>query len=91
MFFFFPDGIVPQGDVIVYQSDNENITTNVLFKDDTFWMSQKDIANLFNVGVPAISKHLNNIFRDGELNENSVLFEILYNIASMKIEYFTDA
>ena len=73
MFFFFPDGIVPQGDVIVYQSDNENITTNVLFKDDTFWMSQKDIANLFNVGVPAISKHLNNIFRDGELNENSVI------------------
>ena len=73
MFFFFPDGIAPQGDVIVYQSDNENITTNVLFKDDTFWMSQKDIANLFNVGVPAISKHLNNIFRDGELNENSVI------------------
>lgn len=73
MFFFFPDCIVPQGDVIVYQSDNENITTNVLFKDDTFWMSQKDIANLFNVGVPAISKHLNNIFRDGELNENSVI------------------
>ena len=73
MFFFFPDGIVPQGDVIVYQSDDESIITNVLFKDDTFWMSQKDIANLFNVGVPAISKHLNNIFRDGELNENSVI------------------
>ncbi|MCB8605260.1 virulence RhuM family protein [Veillonella nakazawae] len=73
MFFFFPDGIAPQGNVIVYQSDNENITTNVLFKDDTFWMSQKDISNLFNVGVPAISKHLNNIFRDGELNENSVI------------------
>lgn len=73
MFFFFLDGIAPQGDVIVYQSDNENITTNVLFKDDTFWMSQKDIANLFNVGVPAISKHLNNIFQDGELDENSVI------------------
>lgn len=71
--FFFPDGIAPQGDVIVYQSDDENIMTNVLFKDDTFWMPQKDIANLFNVGVPAISKHLNNIFRDGELNENSVI------------------
>lgn len=73
MFFFFPDGIAPQGEVIIYQSDNESIMTNVLFKDDTFWMSQKDIANLFNVGVPAISKHLNNIFRDGELNENSVI------------------
>ena len=58
MFFFFPDGIAPQGDVIVYQSDNENITTNVLFKDDTFWMSQKDIALLFRVDRTVISKHL---------------------------------
>lgn len=67
MFFFFPDGIVPQGDVIVYQSDNENITTNVLFKGDTFWMSQKDIAQLFGVDRTVISKHLKNIFAEQEL------------------------
>ena len=49
MFFFFPDGIAPQGDIIIYQSDNDNMTTNVLFKDETFWMSQKEIALLFGV------------------------------------------
>ncbi len=59
--------------MIVYQSDNKNITTKVLFKDGTFWLPQKDIANLFNVGVPTISKYLNNIFRDEGLNENSVV------------------
>ena len=68
MFFFFPDGIAPQGNVIVYQSDDENISTNVLFKDETFWLSQKDIALLFRVDRTVISKHLKNIFAEQELH-----------------------
>lgn len=77
MFFFFfndeEDMTIENKDIIIYQTEDTNITTQVIFKDETFWMPQKEIANLFNVGVPAISKHLNNIFRDGELNENSVI------------------
>ena len=42
------------GDVIIYQSGEENISTNVLFKDETFWMAQKDMATLFSVQVPAL-------------------------------------
>lgn len=72
MFFFFPDGIAPQGDIIIYQSDNDNMTTNVLFKDETFWMSQKEIALLFGVDRTVISKHLKNVFANQELDENSV-------------------
>lgn len=73
MFFFFNHGLFPQSEVIIYQSDNENITAHVLFKDETFWMPQKDIATLFGVGIPAISKHLSNIFQEGELSESSVI------------------
>lgn len=73
MFFFFHDGLTPQGNVIIYQSSDTSITTNVLFKDDTFWMPQKDIAQLFGVGIPAISKHLKNIFEEKELVESSVI------------------
>ena len=61
------------GDVIIYQSGQENISTNVLFKDETFWMTQKDMAALFSVQVPAINKHLKNIFTDQELSEDSVI------------------
>ena len=61
------------GDVIIYQSGEENISTNVLFKDETFWMTQKDMATLFSVQVPAINKHLKNIFAEQELSENSVI------------------
>ena len=61
------------GDVIIYQSGQENISTSVLFKDETFWMTQKDMATLFSVQVPAINKHLKNIFTDQELSEDSVI------------------
>ena len=78
MFFFFPDGIAPQGDIIIYQSDNDNMTTNVLFKDETFWMSQKEIALLFGVDRTVISKHLKNVFANQELDENSVCAKIAH-------------
>lgn len=61
------------GNVIVYQAENEYVSTNVLFKDETFWMTQKDMAKLFDVNVPAISKHLKNIFESGELVISAVI------------------
>ena len=61
------------GNVIVYQAENESVSTNVLFKDETFWMTQKDMAKLFDVNVPAISKHLKNIFESGELTLSTVI------------------
>ena len=61
------------GNVIVYQAENESVSTNVLFKDETFWMTQKDMAKLFDVNVPSISKHLKNIFESGELDLLAVI------------------
>lgn len=61
------------GNVIVYQAENESVSTNVLFKDETFWMTQKEMAKLFDVNVPAISKHLKNIFESGELVISAVI------------------
>ena len=61
------------GNVIVYQAENESVSTNVLFKDETFWMTQKDMTKLFDVNVPAISKHLKNIFESGELVISAVI------------------
>ena len=64
------------GDVIIYQSGQENISTNVLFKDETFWMTQKDMATLFGVSLSSISRHLKNIFESNELDESVVIAEI---------------
>ena len=73
------------GDVIIYQSGQENISTNVLFKDETFWMTQKDMAMLFSVQVPAINKHLKNIFAEQELSEDSVISKMEITASDGKI------
>ena len=57
------------GNVIVYQAENESVSTNVLYKDETFWMTQKDMSKLFDVNPQAISKHLSNIYAEGELEK----------------------
>ena len=54
-------------EIVLYQVEDTNICVNVVFKDETFWMTQKAMAELFDVNVPAISKHLSNIFEEGEL------------------------
>lgn len=52
---------------IIYEKDNESVIADVIIKDETIWMTQKQMAELFEVGVPAISKHLKNIYDEEEL------------------------
>ena len=59
--------MIQEHEIVLYQVEDTNICVNVFFKDETFWMTQKAMAELFDVNVPAISKHLSNIFEEGEL------------------------
>lgn len=59
--------MIQEHEIVLYQVEDTNICVNVVFKDETFWMMQKAMAELFDVNVPAISKHLSNIFEEGEL------------------------
>lgn len=47
--------------IILYSSNEGKVCINVSFKDETFWITQKAMGELFNVGKAAISKHLKNI------------------------------
>ena len=58
---------------ILYQLPDEEGVIQVVVKDETIWATQKAMATLFGVGVPAVSKHLKNVFQDGELNEKVVV------------------
>ncbi|MCF0230163.1 MAG: virulence RhuM family protein, partial [Parasporobacterium sp.] len=58
---------------ILYQAENQDVTVNAVIKDETIWITQKAMAELFDVQVPAISKHLRNIFDEGELDEKVVI------------------
>ena len=58
---------------LIFQAQSQANGVEVFYQDETLWMTQKAMATLFDVGIPAISKHLKNIFEDGELMEESVI------------------
>ena len=53
--------------IVLYTTDDGKVTVRVVFANETFWLTQKTMAELFDVNVPAVSKHLKNIHADGEL------------------------
>jgi len=61
-----------ESEIIFYQGDDGIIKIEVFYHDETFWMTQKKISELFGVQRPAITKHLTNIFESGELSEESL-------------------
>ena len=70
-----------ENSIVVYRSEDNAVQLDVQLSGETVWLTQQQIAQLFGVGVPAISKHLANIFREGELNKSSVI-SILENTAA---------
>lgn len=59
--------------IIFYQNQNSNVVINVTYFEDNFWLTQRLIAQLFGVEVPAINKHLNNIFEENELDKEATI------------------
>ena len=59
--------------ILIYQNTDGKIKIETHFENETVWLTQKTMAELFSVGVPAISKHLSNIFESSELDEDSVI------------------
>ncbi len=62
-----------KGEIIIYTSDDGKISLDTKLENDTIWLTQKDMAELFGVKTPAINKHLNNIYQEGELNQDSTI------------------
>ncbi|MBK8395664.1 MAG: virulence RhuM family protein [Leptospiraceae bacterium] len=59
--------------IILYQNTEGNVSINVTYNNESFWLTQKAMAELFGVEVPAISKHLGNIYESGELSEEATI------------------
>lgn len=58
---------------LIYNTPEEGVSVHAVVKDETIWLTQKGMAELFGVEVPAVSKHLSNIFAEGELHEEATL------------------
>ena len=61
---------------LVYKSLEGKVSVNALVRDESIWLTQKEMAELFDVNKSSISRHLRNIFADGELDEQVVVAKI---------------
>jgi hypothetical protein len=73
---------------LMYNTPENDVSVNAIIKDETIWLTQKSMAELFGVEVPAISKHLTNIYDEGELQYNSTVskMEIVQTEAKRQVK-----
>src|SRR3989344_5721006 len=83
---------IKKGDIVIYQSADKKIRIDVNLDQDTVWLSQKQIAELFNKGVPTINEHIKSIYKDRELDKTSTVrnFRIVQKEGKRNVERNVD-
>lgn len=73
--------------IIIYQDSANNPAINIRLENETLWLTQRQIAELFGVSVPTINEHIKNIFKENELEKNSTIrnFLIVQNEGSREV------
>ena len=76
-----------QMEMVLYHSNDGDVTIDAYIMDETLWITQKSMAELFGVNVPDISKHLKNIYKEGELKKEATVskMEIVQNEGGRKL------
>ena len=62
-----------KGEIVIYTSEDGTVSLDTKLENETIWLTQKQMAELFGVKTPAINKHLTNIYKEGELKETSTI------------------
>ncbi len=78
-----------ESEIILYTTPQGNVKVEIRFEEETFWMTQKKLAELFDVEVNTINYHLKEIFSSGELTEDSVIRKIRITASDGK-KYLTN-
>ena len=79
-------------DLIIYKNSEGNIIVDAIYKDETLWLTQKGMSKVFDVQVPDISRRLNDIYNDGELDKNSTIskMEIVQKEGNRQVKRLVD-
>ncbi len=73
------------GEIIIYQSEDGHPSIDVHLKDETVWLTQKQISSLFETERSVVTKHINNVFRTGELARNAVCAKFAHTAGDGKV------
>lgn len=69
----FMDKELQKGEIIIYTSEDGSISLDTKLENDTVWLTQKQMAELFDKNIRTVNEHINNIFKEGELDKISVI------------------
>ena len=69
----FMDKELQKGEIIIYTSEDGSISLDTKLENDTIWLTQKQMAELFDKNIRTVNEHINNIFKEGELDKISVI------------------
>lgn len=67
------DKELQKGEIIIYTSEDGSISLDTKLENDTIWLTQKQMAELFDKNIRTVNEHINNIFKEGELDKSSVI------------------
>ncbi len=86
------DDMNKQMHYVLYHSDESDVSVNAVIQNDSIWVTQRAMADLFAVNTPAINKHLKNIYEEGELDEESTIskMEIVQTEGSRQVKRNVD-
>lgn len=73
-------------DIVLFKTDNDKVQLSVFFQDETAWLTQEQMANLFEKGRTTITENIKNIFNEGELDEKVVCRKIRHTTQQDLIE-----
>jgi len=76
----------PRSEILIYQNPNGNIKIDVRLEEETVWLTQKLMAELFQTTVPNINMHLKSIYEEGELEEKATIKDFLIVQKSVKMK-----
>ena len=81
-----------QMQMVLYHSEEENVSVQAYIRDENLWVTQKAMAELYGVQVPAVSKHLSNIYEEGELSKEATIskMEIVQTEGTRTVRRLTD-
>ena len=79
-------GLQKFSNFVIFQTENGKVNIDVYFKNDTLWLTQKLISELFEKDRTVISKHLKNVFNEGELEENSVCANFAHTALDISLQ-----
>lgn len=79
---------INKGEIVIYQTPKKEVKLDVRLEEETVWLTQKQMAILFEKGVPTINEHIKNIYKEKELDENSTIrkFRIVQTEGGRQVE-----